>query len=388
MPGKRTTIDDIARLAGVSKATVSRVLNHKPDVDPATRERILRLVEEQGFVPSITAAGLAGGRSRLIGCLIPSFTWPFIPEFLRAVSETIAQTSYELVLYSINDSIRERDRTLAVDRILATNLTAGLLAIFPGRSSEHLAQLYHHEFPVVVIDDQQLPTSTPWVGADLPWVGADNLTGAYEAARHLVEHGHQRIAHIQGPMQYLCSRERYQGYCQALEEAGLILDPALVVEGDFTSDGGRCAADKLFSLPPEQRPTAIFAASDQMAYGVVGAAEGHGLRIPRDVALVGFDDVAHASVVHPLFDLTTIRQPFYEMGQCAIELLLSLLNTPRYAGDNSSGWHSSLPPVSTAVGTHKETGGLIRIQLPVKLIVRSSCGEAHPVPLSIPKAAS
>jgi LacI family transcriptional regulator len=171
-----------------------------------------------------------------------------------------------------------------------------------------------------------------------------------------------------------------------LEESGLTLDPALEVEGDFTSSGGRSAANKLFSLPAEQRPTAIFAASDQMAYGVVAAAEECGLRIPGDIALVGFDDIAHTSLMHPLFDLTTVRQPFYEMGQCAIELLLSLLDTPRYSGDNASGWNSSIAPVSTAVGTHKRTGDAIRIQLPVKLIVRSSCCKSHAMPLSAPDA--
>src|SRR6266849_7419454 len=118
MPGK-PTIDDIARLAGVSKTTISRVLNHKPDVDPATRERILRIIEEQGFVPSVTASGLAAGRSRLIGMLIPTWAWPLIPELTLGIVEAIRQTQYDLVLYSINEEDIERDRSEVIDRVLA-----------------------------------------------------------------------------------------------------------------------------------------------------------------------------------------------------------------------------------------------------------------------------
>jgi len=153
MAGKRT-IEDIARLAGVSKTTVSRVLNHKPDVDPATRERILRIIEEQSFVPNIAASGLAGGRNRLIGMLIPSLTWPLIPDLLRGIAEAVEDTPYELVLYSIKDEDLERDRSEVINRLLATQLTAGLLAVFPGPASEQLTRLYKQGFPIVIIDDQ------------------------------------------------------------------------------------------------------------------------------------------------------------------------------------------------------------------------------------------
>src|SRR5581483_8552010 len=128
---EKRTIDDIARLAGVSKATVSRVLNHKPDVDAVTRERVLRIVEEQSFVPSITATGLAGGQSHLIGVLVPEFTWPFISDIMRGVAEVVGQTSYELILYSINNRRRENNNSDILDHILATKLTSGLLAIMP-----------------------------------------------------------------------------------------------------------------------------------------------------------------------------------------------------------------------------------------------------------------
>src|SRR5437868_11361124 len=139
---EKLTILDIARMAGVSTATVSRVLNQKPDVDRATRERILRIMEEQGFIPNIAASGLAGRRSRLLGALVPSLTWPLIPELMRSIGEVIGSTSYELILYSITDVNHEKDRSDVIDRIVGAQLVAGLLAVFPGSSVKHLAELH------------------------------------------------------------------------------------------------------------------------------------------------------------------------------------------------------------------------------------------------------
>jgi LacI family transcriptional regulator len=386
MPGKHT-IDDIARLAGVSKATISRVLNHKPDVDPTTRERILRIVEEVGFVPSVTATGLASGRNHLVGALVPSFTWPFIADVIRGIAEAISETPYELVLYSIKDRLREKDTSDVIDSILAAKLTAGLLAIFPGSLSHYLVRLHKQGFPVVLVDDQRPPTSTPWVGAD-------NYHGAHMAARHLIDLGHRRIAHIAGPHQHLCSQERCQGYTDALQEAGITVDSRLIVEGNFTTKGGRVAANALLTLPPEARPTAIFAANDQTAYGVMAAAEEHGLHIPRDIALVGFDDISSAAHVRPA--LTTVRQPFAEMGQHATELLLSMLHSSQHSTHHASstrastGRSPSAPASSTvdAAITFSENEP-VRIQLPTRLVVRASCGSPTPTPdlsLSTPEA--
>jgi LacI family transcriptional regulator len=363
---KKCTIDDIARLAGVSRTTVSRVLNHKLDVDSATRERILRIIEEQNFVPSTTASGLAGGRSRLIGMLIPAWAWPLISDLTPGIVEVVKQTQYELVLYSINDEDIERDRSEVINRLLATQLTAGLLAIFPNRASQHLTQLYKQGFPVVIIDDQEVQVT--------PWVGADNTTGAYNAVRHLIKLGHRRIAHISGPSEYLVSHDRYNGYRQALLEADIPPDPALILEGNFLPPSGRTCASKLFELPPQKRPTAIFAASDQMAYGVLVAAEEYGLSIPQDVALVGFDDDAPSAHIRPA--LTTVRQPYCEMGQHSIELLLSMLDTSTPA--RSKAFSTKFKETSNeATGEMPLTDTQpIRIQLPTTLIVRESCG-AH-----------
>lgn len=358
MAGK-PTIDDIARIAGVSKTTVSRVLNHKPDVDPATRQRILKIVEEQGYVPSIAASGLAGGRSRLIGMLVPSFTWPNIPDLMRGIAGVIEQTPYEMVLYSINETNPAQDRNEVINRIFATQLTAGLLAIFPGQqASESITRLYNKGFPVVVIDDQVAQTA--------PWVSADNTTGAYLAVRHLVRLGHRRIAHIQGPPEYLVSQDRYNGYRQALLEAGITPDPELVVQGDFLPLSGRAAANTLFALPIEKRPTAIFAATDQMAYGVLAAAEASGLQVPQDIALVGFDDDEPSVHIRP--PLTTVRQPSSEMGRRGIELLLSILQNARerdLEGENASRMLQETTPT--------------RILLPTHLVVRASCGANYSI---------
>jgi LacI family transcriptional regulator, galactose operon repressor len=368
MTVSRVRMIDVARLAGVSKTTVSRVLNHKPDVDPATRERILQIIEEQGFVPSIAASGLASGRRSLIGMLVPSWIWPLIPELMRGVAEVIEQTPYELVLYSINDADLKKDRSEVINRVLATQLTAGLLAVYPGEASQDLTRLYNQGFPVVIIDDQR--------GQTTPWVGADNVTGAYVAVRHLISLGHQRIAHITGPQKYLVSHERYNGYRQALLEAGIIPDPDLVLEGDFMPPTGRACASKFFELPLDKRPTAIFAATDQMAYGVIAAAEDYGLAVPGDLALVGFDDDTPSAHVRPA--LTTIRQPNFEMGQQGIKLLLSLLDISGITGNGK--WTTTLTekiPGGADQATRSIDGQLMRIQLPTSLVVRESCGSGN-----------
>ncbi len=365
---QKVTILDIARLAKVSTTTVSRALHNKPDVDPETRERILRIVAEQGFVPSITAAGLAAGRNPLISVLVPALTWPLIPELLLSVASVVDVTSYEMVLYSISSSNHERDCGKIIDRILATRLTAGLLAIFPGQSSQHLIKLRRQGFPVVLIDDQNPPPE------GIPWVGADNRRGAYEATRHLIQLGHRRIAHIQGPLRYRVSHERYQGYCDALQEAGLEIDPSLVLEGDFMPAGGQRCARALFGRSADERPTAIFAGSDYMAYGVIAAAETFGLRIPHDVALVGFDDNPASAHLRPA--LTTVRQPVYAMGEQAIKILLDLIEREQ----------SSRRKRQPATESEEEPpiGDAPRITLPTSLVIRESCGALQKQASAVP----
>ncbi len=368
----KLTIRDIAHLAGVSTATVSRVLNNKPDVDPTTREHVMQVVQEHGFVPSVTASSLAGGRSPLLGVLVPSLTWPLMPQVMQSIAEVIEQTSYELVLYSIS---HRTDRSSLIDRILATRLIDGLLAVYPDgiaiaestepitrESSTHLREIYEHGFPVVMLDDQSLP-------GPIPWVGPDNRIGAYDAVRHLIGHGHRRIAYIQGPLQYQCSHDRYAGYQQALEEAHIAADPALVVQGDFTTASGRTATEQLLAL--DDRPTAVFAANDQMAFGVLSASEASGLRLPDDLAVIGFDDIAFSAHTRPA--LTTVRQPFAEMGRSATEMLLAQVSAPRLFG---GGLYNQM---AQPVGARADFALRMptRVQWPTELVVRASCGGEH-----------
>ncbi len=352
---KKLTIQDVARLAGVSKATVSRVLNQHQNVDPVTRERVMQVVNEQSFVPNLTASRLAGGRTRLLGAFVPSLTWPLIPELMRGIGDVVGETPYELILYSISDVRHEQDHSDVVDRIVGSNLAAGLLAVFPGPTAKHLVELHSEDFPVVLIDDQGQPPP-----ANVPWISVDNRDGAYQVTRHLLQLGHRRIAHIQGPLRYQVSRDRYQGYCDALEEAGITPDPQLVMVGDFMPPSGRVCASAFFELP--DRPTAIFAGSDYMAYGAIAAAKHFGLRIPEDVAIAGFDD--NKSSAHTEPSLTTVIQPFYEMGRRATTLLLSLL------GDSqSSNGHATheLVDGSSTLDAHA-----LRVKMPATLVVRAS----------------
>jgi LacI family transcriptional regulator len=355
----RRTIQDIARLAGVSKATVSRVLNQRTNVDAVTRERVLQIMKEQDFVPSATARGLAGGRNQLIGVLTPPLTWPTVPEIMRGIAEVIERTSYEIVLYSISP---ERNHSDILDRILGLQLTSGLLAILPGLLSEHMAELYAGGLPIVTIDDQGEPVATPWVGVD-------NVAAAREATRYLIELGHSRIAHIQGPLEFRCSHERYEGYCQALLEAGITPDPSLVVQGSFEITGGKTAARQIFSLAPHERPTAIFVGNDQTAYGVLDVAEESGMRIPEDISVVGFDDIPLSALMKP--PLTTIHQPFIEMGQKAVELLLTLID-PEYLPASEEVSQQETEPDSETTENASRCEKLPQIELDTYLVVRES----------------
>lgn len=362
----RLTILDIARLAGVSKATVSRVLNQKP-VGQELRDRVMQVVREHGFVPNITATGLAGGRTPLIGVLAPPLTWPAVPEILRGVAEYIEDTSYEIVLYSINF---QRDHSDVLDRILSLRMISGLLAILPGELSQHLTACFQQGLPLVMIDDQEEP-------GNIPWVGVDNRAGAYEATRYLLQLGHRRIAHILGPQTYYCATERYQGYCQALHEAGIEPDPAFLLHGKFETASGRQCAETLFAYEKSSWPTAIFVSNDQMAYGVLEVAEQQGIRVPEDVTLIGFDDNIFSAHMRP--PLTTIRQPFSQMGHTAIELLLTMIDPNHHAAlEQQKGYAQPEHGGAFVNGTTHHSS---RIQLATSLIVRAS--SASPRPLSI-----
>ena len=357
---KKLTILDIARIAGVSKSTVSRVLNQHARVDPETRAHVLRVIAEHDFAPSLNAKGLKG-QSQLIGMLVPALSWSLVLECIQGIAQVTERTGHEIILYNFTV---DKDFGNVIDHVVATKLTAGLLAMLQTQSPAHLLELYQQGLPVVLINNIGVRT-------DLPLVVADNYGGAYQAVHYLIGLGHRRIAYINGPTDFPCAHDRYRGYCDALCDAGLIPDPALFQQGRFEVISGRRCTEALLTL--DEPPTAIFAANDDMAYGVLDVAKMHGLRVPEDLSVIGFDDVAPSASTHPA--LTTIRQPFHEMGQCAIELLLSLLDAQHPLSEDWKKCAVDYRPVSSAA-LEKQEEAPTQIQLPTELIVRGSCGIA------------
>ena len=332
-PSGDVTIMDVAQEAGVSYATVSRVVNNKGYIKPETRERVMRAVTRLGYVVNQQARSLASGRSQVVGLLVPGVESAYIGEIIRGIDEELVSASYDLMLYTAH---RRRTRESAYVAALTQGMADGLLLVLPRDPSAYLETLRQRGFPYVLIDHQGVDD----VG---PAVGATNRQGGYDATRHLIELGHRRIGFITGRLEHGCSRDRLAGYQAALTEHGLDADPQLVREGDFTQPAGFRAARELLALL--ERPTAIFASNDVMAFGVMEAARVGGLRIPEDISIVGFDDIPQALHVHP--PLTTIRQPLEQMGRLAARMLLRQIDDRRQPAE--------------------------RIDLPTELIVRDSC---------------
>jgi LacI family transcriptional regulator len=316
---RKLTIRDIAQLAGLSKSTVSLVLNNSPKVDPATRDRVLEVIRSHNFTPSSAATALAKGRTPFIGMIVPGLTWHMVAAVNYGVASVVERSPYEIILYT---STNEKDYGALVDRITTSALSAGLLVVTHDQPLDPLEALYRAGLPVVLVD-------TLGTRSSMPSVGADNYEGTRVALRHLVERGHRRIACVQGPMSYPCCQDRYRGYLDGLTEAGIAPDPSLAVLGGFHPPTVRERVAELLALP--ERPTAVVAQSDNTAYAVMQAVIDCGLRVPQDVSVVGFDDIASSVDTHP--PLTTVRQPFPEMGRSAAQLLLDLIAQ----GDSGDG---------------------------------------------------
>ncbi|MBN1311587.1 MAG: LacI family DNA-binding transcriptional regulator [Anaerolineae bacterium] len=303
------TIKDIAREAGVSYSTVSRVINNFEYIKPETRERVTDAMTELGYVANQHARRLVGGRSQVIGLLIHAFDSPYIGQIVQGIDEAVAEAEYDLMLYTTHRR-KTRESTFVVS--IARGLADGLLMVLPRDVDTYLDTLNQQGFPFVLID--YVATSN-----DVPAVSATNRQGAYDAAAHLIELGHRHIGFIAGDMVADSARERLQGYKDALVDNGISFESALVYEGDFFQSSGFAGADALLSL--DAPPTAICASNDVMAFGAYEAVRSRGLRTPQDISIVGFDDIPQAAQVHP--PLTTIRQPLQEMGRLATQMLLS-----------------------------------------------------------------
>lgn len=298
------TLADVARAAGVSKMTVSNVINNKSGMTEKTRVRVQRAISATGYVVNPVARALAGKRSNLIGVLTPRLNWPFVSEILHGASVTTEAAGLNLAIFTTASNVTlERERAG-----LLRTLADGVLLVIP---SEDEHEILGDTLPVVTLGAQGKRT-----------VQVDNHAGGRLAAQHLIDLGHRRIAHITGQHSQLRdAHEREEGFFAGLREAGLELPAEYLEEGEFSEEGGERAASRLLSLP--EPPTAIFAANDRSAIGALRAAQALGVRVPHDLSILGFDDIHAARVTDP--PLTTIRQPLEEMGETAARLLIDLI---------------------------------------------------------------
>ncbi|MCB0188220.1 MAG: LacI family DNA-binding transcriptional regulator [Caldilineaceae bacterium] len=327
------TIIDVARRAGVSYATVSRVMNNEAYVKAETRQRVQHALAELGYVANRQARSLRGGRTYTIGLLVRDFGTGYIGEIIRGIDRELRERQYDLMLYTTHGRGRREADYVAT---LTRGMVDGLLLVLPRTPEDYLATLRKSRFPHVLIDHQGVDQTGPAVGAT-------NWQGGYDATVYLANLGHRRIGLITGDLSLGCAVDRNAGYYAALRDYGLPNDPALVVEGDFTQNAGyQKAKDLLCRRAP---PSAIFAANDVMAFGVMEAARERGLRIPEDLSIVGFDDIPQANSLHPA--LTTVHQPLEAMGRVATQMLFGYLAEPSRAEE--------------------------RIELPTQLVIRNSC---------------
>ena len=313
----RVTIREIAELAGVSIATVSRVVNGRGDVSEETRDLVSRVIREHGYTANRNARGLSAGRTGLVGVLVPLVYPVYFSAILSGAAEALHEQDLRVVL---SPTQHEHEREVSLLDRLMHGVTDGALIVLPEESSEELERLLAEGYRFVVVDPM-LP-----LDERIPSVSAAHTSGADQAMRHLLELGHRRIAAITGPRGWVATEDRRRGYHAALAGAGIMPEPALEVESDFEIKGGVEAGGYLLDLP--EPPTAIFAFNDNLAIGAIQAARTRGVHVPQDLSIVGFDDVEHATIVTPT--LTTVRQPLAEMGRTAVSLLMRLLERQRF----------------------------------------------------------
>ena len=307
-----TSIKDVAREVGMSTATVSRALRGMPRVSEATRRRVLEVAERLDYVASPHAVSLASGQTRAVGVVVPFVTRWFYGSVVHGAEELLREAGYDLLLYNLAGDPEARHRVFSthllrkrVDAVLVLTLTP---------TDEEAAALTRLGRPVAIVGGRVAGWSS---------VRIDDVATARTAMGHLLGLGHRRIGYVGGSLEnqldFSAPLDRLTGYREAMAEAGLPVDPAWEVAGDFTVRGGSAAARVLLAQQP--RPTAIFAASDEMAIGVVHAARRAGLRVPEDLSVVGIDDHEMAE----LFELTTVSQPAHEQGRLAARLLLDAI---------------------------------------------------------------
>ena len=335
------TLEEVARLAGVSRSTASRVINDHPNVQPETRERVWQAIRESGYQPHAVARSLVTNRTQIIGMIIPEavttlFTDPFFPLMLRGATEACNIHQYQLMLSLFT---ARADQQGMYQRVLRNGYLDGVIVASASLDDPLIPDLLRDRIPFVSVGRHP--------NERVLYVDVDNVAGARMAVEHLIRLGHQRIATITGRLDMAAGQDRLEGYRQALKAHHIPVDEGLIVEGDFTEGSGMVGMQRLLSTSP----SAVFAASDMMAIGALKALHKAGWQVPQDIALVGFDDIPAASAVEPA--LTTVRQPIERLGSMAVEVLLSVLET-----------------------SLQEEVPAQRIVLPTELVVRASCGSA------------
>ncbi|MGP3635024.1 LacI family DNA-binding transcriptional regulator [Streptomyces sp. 24-1644] len=331
--GIKPVMDDVARLAGVSKQTVSRVLNENPSVRPETRTRVLAAMNELGYRPSSSARSLASGRTRILGVISFDAAGHGPASILTAINLAAREAGY--LISSIALPLSEADTVMQAVERLAAEGADGVIAIAP---QQHTDKALAHVAPAI-----PLVTLESHLGSDTPVVTSDSATGARLAVEHLLSLGHPTVRHIAGPSGWLAAEQRVLGWRRALEAAGAFVPEPLI--GDWSASSGYSLGRQLASQPDV---TAVFASNDHMALGVLRALHEAGRRVPDDVSVIGYDDIPEAPYLLP--PLTTIHNDFAETGRRALHLLLQ-----RLSGDGESG---------------------VRSIVPVELIVRASTGPA------------
>jgi LacI family transcriptional regulator len=330
--GKSITIEDVARAAGVSVSTVSRVLNDKDDVAPATYQKVQAVIAELGYISSLAAKSLRSHRTGVIGLILPDLEDPFCIEAMKGVHQAIVALDYDLIAYT-SGSIKKHSKAQREQHyvsLLNGSLTDGIIVVTPA------ATRFPTAAPLVAIDpNNQCPDCLAVIGA--------NYAGALVAMDYLFRLGHRRIGFIGGRPDLLCAQQRQQGYLDALCRSGTAPDPDLMISGDFTRAVGRDCARRLLLLA--EPPTAIFAANDTSAIGAIEAARAVGRRVPDDLSVIGFDNIPEGAYFSPT--LTTVDQFIPKMGYVGTEMLIRLIQGERL--------DSSL------------------YEMPTELVVRDSC---------------
>ena len=307
---KRTvTIQDVAKAAGVSVSTVSRVLNAKADVASDTQDRVLMVIDELGYTSNLAARSMRSRKKNLIGLVVPDIGFPYSIEIMKGINRAIAETSFDLLLYTTGGI--QKDGTVIREQhyvsLLNNSLTDGVI-IVASAAAEFITNA-----PIIAVDPHIL-------NPNYPCVQGTNYQGAIEAMEYLLRLGHRRIGYINGRPEIASAGIRLRGYRDALLKAGVDADESLIVPGDFSTDTGHERALQLLSL--DNPPSAIFAANDQSAIGVDQAADELVVRIPDDLSVVGFDNISDAKYL----GLTTVDQFLAEMGYVAIQMLIKLIN--------------------------------------------------------------